>query len=69
MRISGARAGVNDKSQLQRQMEKYADLYTSRVSNFRRYTPYCYFRAKGQSLAHYRREQDPRAMGLDNADQ
>lgn len=33
-----SRAGVNDKSQLMRQMEKYADIYTSRVSNFLRYT-------------------------------
>lgn len=30
------RAGVNDRSQLQRQMEKYSDVYTSRVSNFGR---------------------------------
>ncbi|MEW5300941.1 MAG: hypothetical protein WDW36_003832 [Sanguina aurantia] len=38
-----SRAGVNDKSQLSRQIEKYADIYTSRVSNFQRYTPYSYF--------------------------
>lgn len=60
---------MNDKSQLQRQIEKYADIYTSRVSNFLRYTPYCYFRSKGQSLTHYRRDQDPLAMGQDNIDQ
>eukprot|EP00892_Ulva_mutabilis_P011943 jgi/Ulvmu1/9120/UM005_0215.1 len=47
-------AGVNDKSQIQRQIEKYADIYTSRVSNFLRYTPYCYFRSAGQSLIHFR---------------
>jgi hypothetical protein len=35
-----SRAGVNDKSQLMRQIEKYADIYTSRVSNFLRYTPF-----------------------------
>lgn len=39
-----SRAGLNDKSQLCRQIEKYADVYTSRVSNFMRYTPYAYFR-------------------------
>ncbi|EFJ49794.1 hypothetical protein VOLCADRAFT_80573 [Volvox carteri f. nagariensis] len=39
-----SRAGLNDKSQLNRQIEKYADIYTSRVSNFLRYTPYSYFR-------------------------
>jgi hypothetical protein len=32
-----SRAGLNDKSQLIRQIEKYADVYTSRVSNFLRY--------------------------------
>lgn len=31
-----SRAGLNDKSQLCRQIEKYADIYTSRVSNFLR---------------------------------
>lgn len=39
-----SRAGLNDKSQFTRQIEKYADIYTSRVSNFLRYTPYAYFR-------------------------
>ena len=39
-----SRAGLNDKSQLCRQIEKYADVYTSRVSNFLRFTPYMYFR-------------------------
>ena len=33
-----SRAGLNDKSQFSRQIEKYADIYTSRVSNFLRYT-------------------------------
>lgn len=32
------------QSQLARQIEKYADIYTSRVSNFLRYTPFNYFR-------------------------
>ncbi|PNW73801.1 hypothetical protein CHLRE_13g573150v5 [Chlamydomonas reinhardtii] len=49
-----SRAGLNDKSQLNRQIEKYADIYTSRVSNFLRYTPYSYFRSPSQSLAHDR---------------
>lgn len=49
-----SRAGLNDKSQLNRQIEKYADIYTSRVSNFMRYTPYMYFRSPSQSLAHDR---------------
>jgi len=49
-----SRAGLNDKSQLCRQIEKYADIYTSRVSNFLRYTPYMYFRSPSQSLAHDR---------------
>ena len=34
------------------QMEKYADIYTSRVSNFLRYTPYMYFRSPSQGTAH-----------------
>lgn len=34
------------------QMEKYADIYTSRVSNFLRYTPYMYFRSSSQSTPH-----------------
>lgn len=49
-----SRAGLNDKSQLCRQIEKYADVYTSRVSNLMRYTPYMYFRSPSQSLAHDR---------------
>lgn len=47
-----SRAGLNDKSQLTRQIEKYADIYTSRVSNFLRYTPYAYFRSPSTSVAH-----------------
>lgn len=48
-------AGLNDKSHLTRQIEKYADIYTSRVSNFLHYTPYMYFRSPSQSLAHDRK--------------
>eukprot|EP00798_Chlamydomonas_sp_ICE-L_P019954 gene19954-26662_t len=49
-----SRAGLNDKSSLIQQVEKYADIYTSRVSNFQRYTPFMYFRSPSQSLAHDR---------------
>ena len=45
------RAGV-DKSLFARQVEKYADVYTSRVSNFGRATPYGYLRAARGSLPH-----------------
>jgi 5'-nucleotidase len=45
------RAG-NDKSRLAFQMERYADMYTSRVSNFLRYTPFVYLRSPRGSLPH-----------------
>ena len=45
------RAG-NDKSLFARQVEKYADAYTSRVSNLRFETPYAYLRAARGSLPH-----------------
>ena len=45
------RSGV-DKSLFARQVERYADVYTSRVSNFRTYTPYGYLRAARGSLPH-----------------
>ncbi|MCA9619331.1 MAG: HAD-IG family 5'-nucleotidase [Myxococcales bacterium] len=48
------RAG-NDKSQLARQIERYADFYTSRVSNLRYATPFAYLRSVRGSLPH-----DPR---------
>ncbi|WOL11784.1 5'-nucleotidase domain-containing protein 4 isoform X1 [Canna indica] len=47
-----SRAGLWDKSHLTRQIEKYADIYTSRVSNFLHYTPFMYFRSQEQTLAH-----------------
>lgn len=50
-----SRGGFTDKSHMMRQIEKYADLYTSRVSNFLRYTPYMYFRSSHQALAHHRK--------------
>lgn len=42
----------NDKSYWITQIEKYADMYTSRVSNFIYYTPYKMFRSHRSSLAH-----------------
>ena len=48
------RAG-NDKSHLARQVERYADIYTSRVSNFLFETPFVYLRApRGQPPARRR---------------
>ncbi|XP_062108899.1 uncharacterized protein LOC133819623 [Humulus lupulus] len=47
-----SRAGLWDKSHIMRQIEKYADIYTSRVSNFLHYTPFMYFRSQEQTLAH-----------------
>jgi HAD superfamily 5'-nucleotidase-like hydrolase len=45
------RAG-NDKSRLAYQMERYADVYTSRVSNFMLHTPFVYLRSPRGSLPH-----------------
>ncbi len=45
------RAG-NDKSQLARQIERYADVYTSRVSNLLYATPNAYLRSRRGSLPH-----------------
>ena len=45
------RAGI-DKSMLARQIERYADIYTSRVSNLGYCTPYAYLRAPRGSLPH-----------------
>ncbi len=45
------RAG-NDKSHLARQVERYADIYMSRVSNFIFQTPFKYLRASRGSLPH-----------------
>ncbi|XP_020593552.1 cytosolic purine 5'-nucleotidase isoform X2 [Phalaenopsis equestris] len=47
-----SRAGLWDKSHLTRQIEKYADIYTSRVSNFLHYTPFMYFCSQEQTIAH-----------------
>ena len=45
------RAG-NDKSLFARQVERYADVYTSRVSNFLAQTPFAYLRASRGTLPH-----------------
>ena len=42
----------NDKSLFARQVERYADIYTSRVSNFGLVTPYAYLRAARGTLPH-----------------
>jgi HAD superfamily 5'-nucleotidase-like hydrolase len=42
----------NDKSHLARQIERYADIYMSRVSNLLEYTPFVYLRASRGSLPH-----------------
>jgi len=45
------RAG-NDKSRLARQIERHADVYTSRVANFLHLTPFGYLRAAHGTLPH-----------------
>jgi 5'-nucleotidase len=45
------RAG-NDKSYLARQLERYADVYLSRVSNFLSQTPFIYLRSPRGTLPH-----------------
>jgi len=47
------RAG-NDRSHLAKQVEQYADLYTSRVSNLLHVTPFAYLRAPRGNLPHDR---------------
>jgi hypothetical protein len=42
----------NDKSYFARQMERHADIYTSRVSNFLFETPFVYLRSHRGSLPH-----------------
>jgi 5'-nucleotidase len=42
----------NDKSHLARQIERHADVYTSRVSNFLHSTPFVYLRSPRGSLPH-----------------
>lgn len=42
----------SDKSHLARQIERYADVYTSRVSNFLHVTPFAFLRSHRGSLPH-----------------
>ena len=42
----------NDKSHLARQVERYADLYMTRVSNLLAYTPFMYYRAARGTMPH-----------------
>ena len=42
----------NDKSHFARQIERYADIYTSRVSNFLHHTPFVYLRSPRGSMPH-----------------
>ena len=62
------RAG-NDKSLFARQVERYADVYTSRVSNLRYETPFGYLRAARGSLPHDnaapRYDDDTQIQGVD----
>ena len=62
-RVHNARWGLllragNDKSKLGEQLERYADVYTSRVSNFLFATPFAYLRSPRGGLPH-----DPTASG------
>jgi hypothetical protein len=45
------RAG-NDKSHLARQIERHADIYTSRVANLLYATPFAYLRSPRGTLPH-----------------
>jgi hypothetical protein len=49
----------NDKSHLARQVERYADIYMARVSDFLDATPFVYLRSHRGSLAH-----DPDVVGM-----
>jgi HAD superfamily 5'-nucleotidase-like hydrolase len=42
----------SDKSHLARQVERYADIYTSRVSNLLQATPHAYFRSRRGRMPH-----------------
>ena len=42
----------NDKSYFARQVERHADVYTSRVSNFLAHSPFVYLRSPRGSLPH-----------------
>ena len=42
----------NDKSHFARQIERHADIYTSRISNFLAHSPFKYLRSSRGSLPH-----------------
>lgn len=56
-----------DKSHLARQVERYADIYTARVSNFLHLTPFTYLRSHRGSLPHDRTAPGPRQAATDPA--
>jgi HAD superfamily 5'-nucleotidase-like hydrolase len=60
------RAG-NDKSHLARQIERSADVYTSRVSNFLYSTPFAYLRPPRGSLPHDPSPVAPGSLPIDSA--
>jgi len=60
------RAG-NDKSHMARQVERYADIYLSRVSNFLAHTPYIYLRAPRGSLPHDQEDRARYGVALDES--
>ena len=49
---------MNDRSMLLKQIEKYADVYTSKVSNLGLYSPYMYWRSPPVSMGHDRPKKD-----------
>jgi hypothetical protein len=54
-----------DKSLFARQVERYADVYTGRVSNFLHHTPFTYLRSHRGSLPHDEAaERDPQYASL-----
>ena len=60
------RAG-NDKSHLARQIERSADVYTSRVSNFLHATPFAYLRPPRGSLPHDPSPAAPGSLPIESA--
>jgi hypothetical protein len=54
-----------DKSLFARQVERYADVYTGRVSNFLHHTPFTYLRSHRGSLPHDEAaEREPKYSSL-----
>ena len=57
----------NDKSYLALQVERSADIYTSRVSNFLLLTPYAYLRPPRGSLPHNPVAAPPGSLPIESA--